>query len=423
MFEVVMIPLEPMSHRELVENRLPGFGMAGELYGREDVLQNDLLVFFQNHWVMVGVVADVPEPGDVSVVDIGKASVLIVRNDDDEICAFRNVCRHRGARLKEVGRSTVGMLVCPYHQWTYDLDGRLQHASHMGKELDRSCRNLMPVHVRTVGPLIFICLADEPPKDIEQLDEVMAPRYAPFQLDKSRIAHETDIIENGNWKLVIENNRECYHCSATHPSLTVAMSMADFGYSLEELSESSRQEIDAYNKLCEKKYASWDADGLLSETVDEMGAERATIFRAQRLVIAGAGESQTMDTKVACTRLLGVVTRRDQGSTHLWTHNAWIHVMSDHAVVSYIIPLTPDKTLVRTKWLVHAEAVEGADYRLSELTEVWSATNAEDAKLVAITQSGTQDPAFDPGPYSSYCETYLEKFANWYASRLKAFGI
>src|SRR3546814_9876326 len=107
-----------------------------------------------------------------------------------------------------------------------------------------------------------------------------------------------------------------------------------------------------------------------------------------------------MNTKVACTKLFGSIQRRDLGDTHLWTHNSWTHVMSDHAVIAYILPLAPDKTLVRTKWLVHADAVEGVDYSVPELTEVWLATNSQDQKVVEITQQGTKDPAYIPGMFS-----------------------
>jgi Rieske 2Fe-2S family protein len=230
-------------------------------------------------------------------------------------------------------------------------------------------------------------------------------------------------VEAGNWKLVIENNRECYHCSAGHPELIVTPSAADFGYSVDELSEESRKEFEAHAQFCERKLASWDADGLIHAVVEEMDDDTPTMFRAQRLVIAGAGESQTMTTRIACAKLLGNGQRRDQGSTHLWTHSAWCHVMSDHAVITYCSPLTPDMTLVRTKWLVHADAVEGVDFDLSELVEVWTATNAADARFVGITQSGTQDTGYLPGPYSTYTEGYVERFAQWYTTRLKAHGI
>jgi Rieske 2Fe-2S family protein len=130
-----------------------------------------------------------------------------------------------------------------------------------------------------------------------------------------------------------------------------------------------------------------------------------------------------MNTKVASTALLGNNTRRDLGDTHLWTHNSWSHFMSDHAVISYLIPLAPDRTLVRTKWLVHEDALEGIDYALSDLIEVWQATNAQDARLVAINHAGTQDPGYRPGPFSTFTESYLERFSRWYAARLEAHGL
>lgn len=408
---------------ELVRSREPGCGLPGEVFIRQDIFETDVDIFFYKHWIMVGVTADVAEPGDVSVVDIGKASVIIVRGDDEEIRAYRNVCRHRGARLKEAGKSTVGMLVCPYHQWTYDLDGSLRHTKHMGKDFDPSCRSLRPVHLKVVGTHVFVCFADEPPADIAMLEETMTPRFAPYELQNTKIAFESEIIEDGNWKLVMENNRECYHCEAGHPELTLSFLPESTGASADDMDEEGRKALDAYNKLNADSQANWESEGYLCSAVEELSGDVATHFRTQRLVIATHGESQTMDTKVACQKLLGNLARRDLGDTHMWTHNSWTHVMSDHAMITYIVPLTPEKTLVRTKWLVHADAVEGVDYDVQKLTEVWVATNAQDASLVAINHRGAQDPGYIPGPYSPTTEAYVVQFVDWYAGRLKAHGI
>ncbi|VVP24058.1 3-phenylpropionate/cinnamic acid dioxygenase subunit alpha [Pseudomonas fluorescens] len=400
--------------------RIPGHGMPGALFGRQDIFEKDIDIFFTRHWILVGVTADVPEPGDVSTIDIGKSSIILVRDDDEQVRAFRNVCRHRGARLKTAGKSTVGMLVCPYHQWTYDLDGSLKHAAHMGKDFDPKCKSLIPVHTRIVGTHVFVCLGEQPPEDIAHLEATMMPRLAPYDLTYTRIAHEADIIENGNWKLVIENNRECYHCSATHPELTASFLPEDFGFCAEGLNQESLQALSEYEERNAAARRSWEDDGFFCDAVEYLDVDAVTQFRTQRLVIAGHGESQTLDTRVACTRLFGDLTRRDLGDVHLWTHNSWTHVMSDHAVISYIIPLAPDKTLVRTKWLVNADAVEGVDYDIDKLTEVWKATNQQDAALVAITHSGTQDPGYIPGPFSAFTESYVDQFSRWYAARLAA---
>lgn len=406
---------------ELIRDHVPGHSLPGEVYGRQDIFEVDMEVFFKEHWIVAGVTADVPEPGDVSTVDIGNASVIIIRDDEENIRAFRNVCRHRGARLKEPGKSTVGMLVCPYHQWTYTLEGDLAHATNMGSNFDKTCKNLIPVPVRVVGAHILICLADEPPSDIETLAEVMQSRFAPYDLQNTKIAFETEIVEYGNWKLVIENNRECYHCAAGHPELNLSFLPEDFGISTSvngAASEGAEERAEQRNKLREL----WAKEGHAFSAVEYLEEPHVTQFRTQGCVIGGAGESQTLDTKVASTKLLGQVTRRDLGDTHFWTHSSWTHVMSDHAVVSWLIPESPGRTIVRTKWLVHKDAVEGVDYDLSNLTEVWKATNQQDANLVAVNYKGTQDPAYIPGEYSNVVEGYLEQFTRWYIARLRAHG-
>jgi len=106
----------------------------------------------------------------------------------------------------------------------------------------------------------------------------------------------------------------------------------------------------------------------------------------------------------------------------LWGINSWNHVMADHAVIFTAFPLGPDRTLVRTKWLVHAEAVEGEDYDLETLTSVWQTTNAEDAHLVGLAHRGVCSPGYKPGPYSAYTERALDEFATWYVARMQANG-
>ncbi|GAB3627573.1 Rieske (2Fe-2S) protein [Pandoraea terrae] len=418
-----MVATLPQTHRELLDSRKSGHGMPAELFGRQDVFETDVDVFFQKLWLFVAVTADVPEPGDVYTVDIGKSSIMILRDDDENVRAYRNVCRHRGARLKPAGKSTVGMLVCPYHQWTYDLDGSLRHATHMGKEFDTKCRSLIPVHVKVVGAHIFVCLADEAPEDFSKLETIMTPRFAAHDMQRTKIAHEMTIVENGNWKLVMENNRECYHCAGTHPELTQSFLAHDFGFCPDGQSEDALRDYNEYLARSAARKEEWEKDGYICEAFESVDENVETNFRSQRLAIAGDCESQTMDTKVASTKLLGNLRRRDLGDMHMWTHHSWTHVMSDHAVVAYILPLAPDKTVVRTMWLVHEDAVEGVDYDVKNLTEVWTATTQQDANLVAITHSGTQDPGYIPGPYSAYTEGALDQFARWYDARLKAQGV
>ena len=121
---------------QLLRDRRPGHTLPAGLYTREDAYLADLEVIFHRHWIAVGVEADVPEAGDVYALDIGRSSIVILRDDEERVRAFHNVCSHRGARLLPPGRGTIGKLVCPYHQWTYELTGELVDAPHMGADFD-----------------------------------------------------------------------------------------------------------------------------------------------------------------------------------------------------------------------------------------------------------------------------------------------
>ena len=278
----------------LLDARIDGNSLPAGLYTREDVFQADLDVFFSKHWIHVGHECDVQEAGDAVVIDIGSTSLILLRDDDNEIRVVRNVCRHRGARLLDAGSTVVSKLVCPYHQWTYELSGELSYAPHMGKDFDKSCRSLKAVNFRSIHGLIYVCLSDNPPQDIRRLEEVMEPRLAPYDIRNAKVAHQLDVIEKGNWKLTMENNRECYHCSANHPELCVSFVDLDFGYDPESLSPEDREEAEAHFAMYTGRTRDWEADGFPSSPVEQV-RNCETNFRTQRLIIAGAGESQTED--------------------------------------------------------------------------------------------------------------------------------
>jgi Rieske 2Fe-2S family protein len=153
----------------------------------------------------------------------------------------------------------------------------------------------------------------------------------------------------------------------------------------------------------------------------ELLDDRPTAFRLERMPLDNAGESYTVDTKVASKRLLGKFPTPRLGVLSLHTQpNSWNHFLSDHAVVFNLLPLSPDKTLLRTRWLVHKEAEEGKHYDAENLTQVWRKTNDQDATFVGWNQAGVGNPAYEPGPYSPN-ENQVEKFVDWYIDRLSEY--
>ncbi|MCP1200787.1 SRPBCC family protein [Notoacmeibacter sp. MSK16QG-6] len=406
-----------MSH---LTHRVKGHTLDAPFYTDPDIFDADMDVIFGRHWLFVGVEPDVPEPGDVMVVDIGKNSVLILRDDDEEIRAFHNVCRHRGARLIHEEKDTVGNIMCRYHSWVYNTSGDLIHAEHMGEGFDKSCHGLKPVHIRSLEGLLFICLADEPPTDFDAMAEVMGPYISPHNIRETKVAYQHDLIEPGNWKLTMENNRECYHCGANHPELTVPLFAYGFGFAPEELSDEERDHAERYACTLKDSHKDWEALGLPSTEIDRLD-DMITGFRTERLPLAGDGESHTIDTKRACKKLLGNLTNAKAGGLHFWTQpNSWHHFLGDHAIVFSVLPLDAERSLLRTKWLVHKDAVEGEDYDLDNLIGVWMATNQQDSDLVGFCQQGVRSDGYVPGPYSPHTEMLVEKFCNWYVGRMLA---
>jgi Rieske 2Fe-2S family protein len=406
--------------RHLIETRRPGYTLEAPFYTSRGVFDLDLAVIFGRHWIFAGLEAEAPAPGDYRRLDSGAHSVILVRGDDGEMRAFHNICRHRGAQLVTAERGRVIRFVCPYHQWTYKRDGALINARQMGADFDKSCHGLKPAHLRSIGGLLFICLAEDAPGDIDALAAALEPRLAPHDLINAKVAAQVDLVEHGNWKLTMENNRECYHCQASHPELLNSFSEYSVGFDPGAASDRQQAEANTYAEFAEKTVAAWETMGIPSSPVEHLKG-RASAFRTERLVLAGENESQTMDSKIACRKLMGSIIDPKLGGLHIHTQpNSWHHAMSDHAISFCVLPLSPDETLVRTTWLVHKDAVEGTDYDLDKLTKVWKATNAQDAALVERTHAGVKNSAYEPGPYSPLTEGMVDDFVTWYIERLEA---
>lgn len=400
----------------LLADHRPGFALPGPLYTSQEAYDLDLAAIWGSTWLQVATEAEVREPGDFVVVDIGPSSVIVIRDDDEEVRGLHNVCRHRGARVLTEPSGSVGNIVCGYHQWTYSTDGSLMFAGDQAPGFDRSCFGLRSVHLRVVAGLIFVCLAPEPPADIDEMAEAVAPYLTPHGLDRTKVAAQTELVEHANWKLVMENNRECYHCEAGHPEL-IRTFFPTYGYAEDKIPARLKPAHERYLAAEAELAGACAAIGMPRDAILRL-EEPVTGFRIQREALDGAGESYTLDGSRACRRLLADLDnpRLGRASFHLQP-NGWFHAMADHAVVFSALPVAPDRTLIRTTWLVHEDAVEGEDYDVEQLTYVWRQTNAQDAALCERAQIGVSDPAYLPGPYAP-TEYDVEAFVGWYLRRL-----
>ncbi len=401
----------------LTAQRRPGFSLPAAFYTSPDIFEADCDLIFSRHWIFVAVEPDIPEPGDYVTVAIGRASVIIVRDDDMQVRAFHNVCRHRGSKILLQESGFTGNLVCPYHQWTYDLTGQLIHAQSLPSCAETNRLGLKPVHVRSLFGLIFICLAEQPPADFDAMEETLAPYLAPHHLANTKIAKRIDIVEEGNWKLTVENNRECYHCGG-HPELLCSL-FHFFGYAANDVDPSQREYFERFQRTQAEFERIWESNGLAYKPIERLSG-RPSAFRTERLALDGPGESYTMDARSASRKLINGFSSPKIGALHLHTQpNSWHHFLADHSISFSVLPLSADKTLVRTTWMVAKDAVEGVDYDLDNLTKVWRATNEQDATFVSWAQAGANSPAYEPGPFSP-AEYMVDEFGTWYVERLTA---
>lgn len=391
----------------LIRNRRAGFSLEQPFYTDPDFFRLDMELIWYRDWLFVGHDCEIAKPGGFFTVQVGAYPVVIVRGRDGLIRAFHNSCRHRGSRVCTSAKGTSARLVCPYHQWTYDLDGSLVFARQMAEGFRTEDFGLKAVACESVAGYIFICLAEEP-ADFEPFRALMEPYFAPHRLTEAKIAHETTIVEKGNWKLVWENNRECYHCAGNHPELCKTFPEAPTVTGVNEVDDDP--EMQAH-------WASCEAAGLPARfRIDGAGQYRAT-----RAPLLRDAVSYTMTGRPSVRRNLSDQVGAGRIGTLMLYHypTTWNHVLIDHAVTFRVLPLGPEETAVTTKWLVHKDAVEGVDYDLAELIHVWTETNDQDRRIVEENAFGIRSPAYEPGPYSELHEGGVIQFLDWYARFLE----
>ena len=383
--------------RSLLDTRRPGHTLPQAFYVDPDVFAFDLAAIYGQNWILAGFEAEVPEPGSYLALPIGRSPVVIVRGQDGMLRGFYNSCRHRGSQICESGSGSRSWLICPYHQWTYGLDGKLANAPRMPAELDHAQHGLRPVHVETFAGSIYVCQADHPPAFDAFRDQV-GPLLAPHNLGNAKLAFESTLVERANWKLVMENARECYHCAVRHPELALTFPVK------------GRRPVQFADV---QRFEGFRAR--MAEAGLETGPVEGAWWQAMRFPLNDGAVTLSMDGRLSCARLMCDVAHGDIGSMR-WSlePHTFAHATSDVTFMFSAMPTGPEETVVTSKWLVHKDAVEGVDYRIDELTELWTKTNLQDRDLCEANQRGVNSLGYVPGPYSEEAEALVKRFVVWY---------
>jgi glycine betaine catabolism A len=395
----------------------PGWSLPGAFYRDEAVYRLDVERIWRRGWLFAGHTCEIPEPGDYFTVEVDTDSILILRGDEGEIRALHNVCRHRGSILCTQTSGHLGKIVCPYHQWVYGRDGSLLTARGMQSDLDKTQLSLIPVAVRELEGMIYFSLAADPP-DFEEARGLMAPLLRPQGFDRAKVAKAVDYEIHANWKLVWENNRECYHCNVNHPQYI----KANFDhYNVNDTSERIQQEIETIVARSEEKWAEQGLEVTHRQTGMTLfpDVERNIWYSANRTPLVEGYVSESMDGSQVAP-LMGDYPDPDVGTLRIRTMpNFWNHSSCDHGVTTRLLPAGPRMTKARVLWLVDRDAVEGRDYTLDALLPFWQLTSEQDWEICENQQRGVESSAYRPGPYSTYKEYNVDRFVQWYLKQLQ----
>lgn len=395
----------------------PGWSLPREFYFDEEIYRLDVERIWRRGWLFAGHSCEIPKAGDYFTLRVDTDSIIAIRSGDGVVRGFHNVCRHRGSQLCGEDHGHAMRLVCPYHQWTYGTDGKLLACRGMQDDLDKTQLGLHPVHAREIGGLIYVSLASNAP-DFEPAQAVLGPAFKPQGLDRAKVAKIVDYQIPANWKLVWENNRECYHCNVNHPQYI----KANFDhYNVDDSTEHIRQRMDTQVRRSEAK---WAAAGLAVSHKDTgmtkfPDAERNIWFSANRTALVDGWVSESIDGRQVAP-LMGDYADADVGTLRARTlPNFWNHSSCDHGVSTRLLPAGPELTAIRVWWLVDEKAVEGRDYDLAKLMPFWQLTSEQDWVICERQQRGVNSSAYVPGPYSTYKEYNVDAFIRWYLNQLQ----
>jgi Rieske 2Fe-2S family protein len=315
---------------------------------------------FSTQWVLVGHQSQIDGVGDYFVQEVAGESLIMVRDRERTIRGFYNVCRHRGTRLCEekMGRSSA--IQCPYHAWTYGLDGRLIGAPHMDDVpgFEKANYSLHAVELTLWEGFIFVSLADAP-TPLEKAFAPLAGKFSHWNLPTLRSAKRIEYDVHANWKLIFENYSECYHCPGVHPALQKLTP-----YDLAE------------NDLCEGPFLG----GFMPIT---------------------SGKSLTMSGNV-CALPVGDIKAEDHARVFYYSifPNMLLSMHPEYVMVHQLWPRSPERTLILCDWYFHPEAFDRSDFHPNDAIDFWDMTNKQDWHVCELSQQGIASRAYQPGPYS-----------------------
>lgn len=353
--------------------------LPGKYYVSEEIYQLENERIFSKNWLYAGRVSRLKKPCSYFLNEIDNESIIVSKDDKNRLHAFFNVCRHRGTRLcTETEGQFSKSIQCPYHAWTYSLNGKLLSAPNM-QEVNSFDISDYPLHRVALAEWeggIFINLS-EGAVSFENAYAALYEKFEQWQLSELIPVHRIEYDVNANWKLIFQNYSECYHCPNLHPVL---------------------------NRLTPYRASSNDL---------EEGP-----FLGGPMHLSDGNESLTMSGR-ACAKPLAGISGDDLQLIYYYTifPNMLLSLHPDYVLVHQLQRQGVGCTKIICEWLFHPDAVKQPDFDPSEAIEFWNMTNQQDWHICELAQKGVQSQAYVPGPYAEL-ESMIAAFDRHYVKSL-----
>jgi len=342
----------------------PKTTLPAKFYRDADHYARETEHFFGRRWVCVGRTDEIPEPGDFVRKELLNESLLVVRGKDQKIRTFFNSCRHRGTQLcQEEKGKFKGAIQCPYHAWTYSMEGKLTGAPHMnetpGFKMEDWPLHQAPTEVWEGNLFVYLGRDAEPPSLSKQLGP-MEHKFDNWRMDELRLGKRIVYDIQANWKLIIQNYSECLHCPVVHPALA---------------------------KL--SPYLSGNND----PAEDSMLGGRMSLHEGiKTMTMSGATEREFLP---------GL---DDEQKRHVYYYallpNLLLSTHPDYVVTYTIWPLAYNRTRVICEFHFHPDELKKPGFTAEDAAEFWDLTNRQDWEVSEWSQKGFESRAYTPGPYS-----------------------
>ena len=392
----------------LIARHRVGYSLERPFYVDPAIFEQEFEHIFSRQWQFTEHISRIPSKGDYFVFRIAGEEIIVVRSDGDTVYAHYNVCRHRGSRVCLEPEGQLKKFTCPYHAWTYQLDGSLAYARGMAEDFDPAEAGLRACQVRVFEGLIFINLTAEGAGRVPDFDAIareLRPWVEQADLRHTKIIHTQSFRAPVNWKVALENFSECYHCPTVHPEWCKAQLHAlrdavGTPHAIEKFEKSNEQWEARARKLGHKAGNIRGNIGLPDEE-----NYYAQAYAAERMLIDDDAmelyASLNTNGGIGSSKLLGSYNADDDGQVD-WgiAPSGFAYTTCTASLLIRYTPLAPLETETMLTWLVHEDAKEGIDYDIESATWLGSTTLGQDKTIMTNAQAGISSRSYTPGRYA-----------------------